>query len=283
MFQFSHELNTQTVTILIICEPQGAGKKLGGKAKRTLAPDNVKRSDIAPWDRNDKKASWQAWKMQTRRMLKDSNISEKRQVSFVLSALQGGSASAVLASWGPEGPPSDISIGSFWNTLDTLFAPEESNLDRDNRLKRFKLGDFPSIEMYLERYQDEMAKYTFPPSEGYRLGILSTAIQEIPALSFHMEHWLSSHKEDDGKDYASGTAFAFMYELRKCERLVPKKAATQSVAAVSSEEAEENLAQRLATRVALIQGKSGRFKNDPSSAKKPESRDYVFTVGRWVI
>ena len=95
---------------------QGVGKKFGGKAKRTLAPDNVKRSDIAPWDRNDKKASWQAWKMATRRMLKDSNISEKRQVSFVLSALQGGSASAVLAR-GPEGPPSDISIGSFWKTL----------------------------------------------------------------------------------------------------------------------------------------------------------------------
>ena len=71
--------------------------------------------------------------MPTRRMLKDSNISEKRQVSFVLSALQGGSASAVLASWGPEGPPSDISIRSFWDTLDTLFAPEESNLNRDNR------------------------------------------------------------------------------------------------------------------------------------------------------
>ena len=221
--------------------------------------------------------------MATRRMLKDSNISEKRQVSFVLSALQGGSASAILASWGPEGPPSDISIGNFWNTLDTLFAPEESNLDRDNRLKRFKLGDFASIEMYLVRYQEEMAKCTFPPSEGYRLGILCTAIQEIPMLSFHMENWLSSHKKNDGKDYEPGTAFACMYELRKCERLVPKKAATQSVAAVSSEEAEENLAQRLATRIALIQGNSGRFKNDPSSAKKPESWDYVFTVGRWVI
>ena len=54
---------------------QGVGKKPGVKAKRTLAPDNVKRSDIAPWDRNDKKVSWQAWKMATRRMLKDSNIS----------------------------------------------------------------------------------------------------------------------------------------------------------------------------------------------------------------
>ena len=45
---------------------QGVGKKFGGKPKRTLAPDNVKRSDIAPWDRNDKKTSWQAWKMATR-------------------------------------------------------------------------------------------------------------------------------------------------------------------------------------------------------------------------
>ena len=70
----------------------------------------------------------------------------------------------------------------------------------------------------------------------------------------------------------SGTAFAFMHELRKYKRLVPKKSATQSVAAVSSEErydvVEDNLAQRLATRIALTQGKSGRFKSDLSSAKK---------------
>ena len=113
-----------------------------------------------------------------------------------------------------------------------------------------------------------MAKCTHPPTEDYRLGILSTAIQEIPALSFHMEHWLGEHKKNDGKDHVSGTSFAFMHELRKCERLVPKKAVTQSVAAVSSEEAEENLVQRLAMRVAVIQGKSGRFKSVPSSLKR---------------
>ena len=62
-------------------------KKTVGKGRRTLAPDNVKRSDIASWVRNDKKTSWQAWKMQTRRTLKDSNISDKRQVLFILGAL----------------------------------------------------------------------------------------------------------------------------------------------------------------------------------------------------
>ena len=58
-----------------------------------------------------------------------------------------------------------------------------------------------------------------------------------------------------------------MQKLRKCELLVPKKAATQSVAAVSSEE-EENLAQRLATRIALIQEKSGLFKSGQSRNKE---------------
>ena len=57
------------------------------KTKRTLVVDNIKRSDIASWDRNDKKTSWQAWKMQTSRILKDSNISPQRQISFILGAL----------------------------------------------------------------------------------------------------------------------------------------------------------------------------------------------------
>ena len=35
--------------------------KLRAKPKRMLVPENVKRSDIAPWDRNDKKTSWLAW------------------------------------------------------------------------------------------------------------------------------------------------------------------------------------------------------------------------------
>ena len=132
-------------------EEQEAKKnpKLHAKPKRMLAPENVKRSDIATWDRNDKKTSWQAWKMQTSRILKDSNVLPQRQISFVLGALQGGSASAVLASWGPDGPPSDMAIDIFWATLDSLFSPEESNFHRDNRFKAFKLADFQSISLYL--------------------------------------------------------------------------------------------------------------------------------------
>ena len=144
--------------------------QLQAKPKRSLA-ENVRRSDIAPWDRNDKKTSWQAWKMQSSRLLRDSNVSERRQISFILGALQGGSASAVLASWGPDGPPADLTIDVFWSTLDQLFAPEESNFHRDNRFKMFKLSDFSSISLYLERYQDEMAKCTTAPSEEYRLGV----------------------------------------------------------------------------------------------------------------
>ena len=171
-------------------EQQQQEQQAKAKPKRTLVTENVKRSDIATWDRNDKKTSWQAWKMQTGRILKDSNVSPQRQISFVLGALQGGSASAVLSSWGPDGPPSDMAIDVFWATLDSLFSPEESNFHRDNRFKAFKLADFQSISLYLERYQDEMAKCTTPPSEEYRLGVLETAIEGIPLISFQMEKWL---------------------------------------------------------------------------------------------
>ena len=79
-------------------EQQEQQKNPKRKLRRFLGSENIKRSDIAPWDRNDKKTSLQAWKMQTSRILKDSNVSPQRQISFVLGALQGGSASAVLAS-----------------------------------------------------------------------------------------------------------------------------------------------------------------------------------------
>ena len=92
---------------------------------------------------------------------------------------KAGSASAILASWGPDGPPPDTEIESFWAHLDSLFAPEESNFQRDNRFKAFKLGDFSSVSLFLERYHDEMAKCTTPPSDKYRLGVLATAVQEI--------------------------------------------------------------------------------------------------------
>ena len=167
-------------------ENDQAEEEQQARPKRSLA-ENVKRSGIAPWYRNDKKTSWQAWKMQSSRLLRDSNVSEKRQISFILGALQGGSASAVLASWGPDGPPAELSIGDFWATLDQLFAPEESNFHRDNRFKMFKLSDFPSISLYLERYQDEMAKCTTAPSEEYRLGVMKTAIDDMPSIFFHME------------------------------------------------------------------------------------------------
>ena len=72
----------------------------------------------------------------------------------------------------------------IWQSLNTLFAPEESNLDRDNRFKRFKLGDFASIELYLER------KCTFPSTEDYRLGILATF--KLAALRRSVQAYASS-------------------------------------------------------------------------------------------
>ena len=226
--------------------------KLHAKIKRILVTENVKRSDIAPWDRNDKKTSWQAWRMQTNRILKDSNISSKRQISFILGALQGGSAAAILASWGPDGPPSDLAIESFWAHLDSLFAPEESNFQRDNRFKAFKLGDFSSIALFLERYQDEMAKCTAPPADDYRLGVLATAVQEIPIIAFQMEKWLSAQTPSE-----KVMSFLWTQELRKCEALLPKKTTMQPAAAVASADADEDLLQKLAAKIAVIQGRTG--------------------------
>ncbi len=34
--------------------------------------EDLKRSDLSFWDRNDPKTSYQAWRMQTRRILRDS-------------------------------------------------------------------------------------------------------------------------------------------------------------------------------------------------------------------
>ena len=244
-------------------EEQGEEEEHAMRPRRLLA-ENVKRSDIAPWDRNDKKTSWQAWKMQSSILLRDSNVSEKRQISFILNALQGGSASAILTSWGTDGPPAEISIGDFWVTLDQLFAPEESNFHRDNRFKMFKLNDFSSISLYLERYQDEMAKCTSPPSEEYRLGVMETAIEDIPAISFHMEKWLRGRVGDN-----NAISFHFMQELRNCQVLMPKKVTATPAAAMASVDEDEDLLQKLAAKIAVIQGRSGRFKsNDAPSAEK---------------
>ena len=117
--------------------------------------------------------------MQTRRILKDINLTSKRQISFIMGALQGGSIEAVIASFGVDGPP-EMTIINWWAHLDILFAPVESDFYRNNRFKAFKLDDFPSIALFLERYQSEMAKCSAPPREEYRLNVLTTAIQEIP-------------------------------------------------------------------------------------------------------
>ena len=64
-------------------------------------------------------------------------------------------------------------------------------------------------------------------------------------------------------------SFGLLSELRKCEILMPKKSNTTQTAAAVNEVEEEDLAQRLAAKIAVIQGRSGRFKgNDSSSAEK---------------
>ena len=97
-------------------------EEVEGEARQVR--ENLKRSDLSSWDRNDKKMSYQAWRMQTRRILKDSNLTDERQISFVMGALQGGSIDAVIASFGGDGPPV-MSIINWWAHLDIIFAPVE--------------------------------------------------------------------------------------------------------------------------------------------------------------
>ena len=99
----------------------------------------IKPRDLATYDSNDPTASWQGWKMGTRRMLKDSNIHPRRQPMFVLSALRGGSTDAILASYGPDGPADTITIETLWTQLDSIFAPVELASDRDKRFAKLKL------------------------------------------------------------------------------------------------------------------------------------------------
>ena len=113
--------------------------KPGAKPIRTLLQEDIKRNNIAAWDINDKNAFLLAWKMKTRRILKDRNISQKCQISFIMGALQEESASAPLASWEPDGLPPNLSIAVLWATL---FSPEASNFQINIRFKLFKLGNF---------------------------------------------------------------------------------------------------------------------------------------------
>ena len=58
-----------------------------------------------------------------------------------------------------------------------------------------------------------------------------------------------------------------MQELQNCQVLMPKKITTP-VAAVASAEADEDLLQKLAAKIAVIEGRSGRFKGGDIASKK---------------
>ena len=64
------------------------------------------------------------------------------------------------------------------------------------------------------------------------------------------------------------TLFGFINELRKCEIIMPKKTIATPVAAAASAEADEVLLQKLATKIAVIQGRSGRAKGSDMESKE---------------
>ena len=112
-------------------------------SKAPVKAELIKPRNLATYDSNDPTASWQGWKMGTRRMLKDSYIHPKRQPMFILSALRGGSTDAILASYGQDGPPESTTIELLWTQLDSIFAPVELASDRDKRFAKLKLENFP--------------------------------------------------------------------------------------------------------------------------------------------
>ena len=112
---------------------------------RAIVPDNIKISDMPQFNRDDKKITFTAWRMQAKRMLASSNIPVERQATFILGALTGGSLVEILAYYGPDGTPVDIIPVNLWVVLSRIFTQVELGPDRDNRFARVKLENFSSI------------------------------------------------------------------------------------------------------------------------------------------
>ena len=72
------------------------------------APDNLKIGDLPQFNRDDKKITFGAWRLQIKRMLASTNIPAERKSSFILGALAGGSLTEILAFFGPDGPAIDV-------------------------------------------------------------------------------------------------------------------------------------------------------------------------------
>ena len=118
----------------------------------------------------------------------------------------------------------------------------------DKRFAKLKLENFPDISSFVVAYQKAIAECGTQPDESFRLTVLTaTAIQDNPNIAFHMQKAVEAQ--------ASPNSFHFIGELRKCEIFMPKKTATAQTAAAVSEVEEEDLTQRLAVRIAAIQGK----------------------------
>ena len=71
---------------------------------RAIVPDNIKISDMLQFNRDDKKITFTAWRMQAKRMLASSNIPIERHATFILGALTGGSLEEILAYSAPRDP-----------------------------------------------------------------------------------------------------------------------------------------------------------------------------------
>ena len=68
-----------------------------------------------------------------------------------------------------------------------------------------------------------------------------------------MEKWLSAQQSSD-KFKDKLMSYLWTEELCNCEALMPKKIALQPAAAVVSAKADDDLMQKLAAKIAVIQG-----------------------------
>ena len=116
----------------------------------------------------------------------------------------------------------------LWTQLDSIFAPVELASDRDKRFAKLKLENFPDIASFIVAYQKAVAECAAQPDEAYRLKVLTTAIQDIPNIAFHMQKAVEAQN-------GNPNSFRFITELRKCEILLPKKTAAAQTAATVGE------------------------------------------------
>ena len=176
-----------------------AGRAPAERVLPERAHDNLKIGDLPQYNRDDKKITFGAWKMQIKRMLAASNIPAERQSSFILAALTGGSLTEILAFFGPDGPAADLAPAALWGFLTNIFTQVELTPDRDNRFARVKQENFRHYCSFSGAVQLRNRE------------LLSSAGRKLPqncVNQFYLRD--SSNQVRDGKGFEGESRFGFL-------------------------------------------------------------------------